>query len=207
VAGPLRFGDQVIAWSSRRIYCVNAQALREISFPPGFEAWTERHGDAGLRFPLGRPPALVCGNSLYLAGFQAQRPVLLHAQQRHTSWPMAAIPIPAHATCGLDGEGRPLLAMEGKLCYCEGGALREIRTDTQIASSRVALACGELHMAFCDVHGNERLRVFRGQISHEIPLGLQNRPLEVSGFWLLGSAVAVGVLTQEQKTEVFSWHV
>jgi hypothetical protein len=128
-------------------------------------------------------------------------------QQRSASWPMAVIPVYGQAACFQDFAGQPLLSLEGRLATCREGAIHEVLTDTQLSPSRVAYVGDTLRVFFYESVQQERLRASCGEQSCDFSLGLPDRPLECSGFWVAGTALVTRLLTNERTTEFLSWRI
>ncbi len=197
-AGPVLFQDYLMVWSEQSVLIRSTAGWERLPFQGGFEAWTVPQPAAPLRFPLGSAPAMSASGTLYLPGNQNGQPALLMLRRENGAWAQAVIQIPSPAACGRDASGQPLLSQAGSLSVCTESGLRQIHADKDILATRVAYSAGNFRAYFCEGGPPEVLRFHRGYEDRAIHLEFPDGLVECSGFWDVGTAFVIRVLTGKQ---------
>ncbi len=215
VCGPVLVQGRVLAWTARAILTLSGPEVERQEVPPGVELWTEPAENSAMRLPLGRPPSMAAGNSIYLPCNHYGGPALLRAQAVGSGWSFSAIPVPAEGgTMAQDDEGNPLLASRGRLLRCVGSSFRELAAEEQMSARFTAFQADDLSIYFCEgeygIRSHDWLQVRTHAGSHRMKWSMEGSQVlkECGGFWNVSGALMAQLLVEDGRTttEFLSWH-
>jgi len=143
LVGPARVGNNIIAYSKKRVWVLSAGRLSTMEWPSGFCPTVSGPHTGTVRTGFGSCPYFLSPDGFYALGNQGGDPALglIRPGQEPVAIPLTTV---AEGVVAVDAQGRPLVALDGRIMRCDGMALAECLKATQLVPKGLPYADGTL---------------------------------------------------------------
>lgn len=204
-AGPVLVDSYTLAWGRDEFAVFDGEHVRKQPFPSGFSAALSAGGAACPRTGLGRRPAVVHDQDVYLPGSFGGKPAFANICVRAGVMPIATLRLQDAAAYAQDSESRLIVAAEGRLDQYQQANPNTVWADPQLRPDRPPFSGAGLHAGFVQSAAGELLR-FRLRRSFDTNLPPGKNILDSHGFCTAGPALLCTYTSSDGEAAITSWH-